>query len=79
MVIYREMNLCSTTSCRDIGPPLFVGQSDYGMIPQDTAGSLDMGVFNGIYHIITWNRHFIINNSEYLHLFLFLLVKLAMQ
>ena len=35
-----------------------------------------MGVFNGIYHIFTWNRHFIINNSKYLHLFLFLLVKI---
>ena len=38
-----------------------------------TAGSLDMGVFNGFYHIITWNRHFIINDSEYLHLFLLVL------
>ena len=53
------------------------GQSDYRRIPQDTAGSLDMGVLNGIYHITTWNRHFIINSSKYLHLFL--LVKIAMQ
>ena len=56
-----------------------MGQSDYRKIPQDTAGSLDMGVFNGIYHIIKWNRHFRINNSKYLHLFLFLLVNIAMQ
>ena len=56
---------------------LKMGQSDYCRIPQDTAGSLDMGLFNGIYHIITWNRHFIINNSKYLHLFLY--VKIAMQ
>ena len=28
-----------------------------------------MGTFNGIYHIVTWNRHFIINNSKYLHVF----------
>ena len=41
----------------------------YRRIPQDTAGSLDIGLFNGIYHIITWNRHFIINNSKYLRLF----------
>ena len=29
-----------------------------------TTGSPDIGVFNGIYHtcIITWNRHYIINN-----------------
>ena len=45
------------------------GQSDYRRIPQDTAGSPDIGVFNGINHIITWNRHYIINNSKYLHLF----------
>ena len=44
------------------------GQSDYRKIPQDTTGSPDIGVFNGIYHIITWNRHYIINNSKYLHL-----------
>ena len=50
----------------------------YHRIPQDTAGSLDMGVFNEIYHIITWNRHFIINNSKYLHLFFFV-GKKAMQ
>ena len=34
----------------------------YRRLPQDTAGSPDIGVFNGIYHIITWNRHYIINN-----------------
>ena len=51
----------------------------YRRIPQDTAGSLEMGVFNGIYHITTWIRDFIINNSKYLHLFLLLLVKIAMQ
>ena len=44
------------------------GQSDYRRISH-TAGSPDFGVFNGIYHIITWNRHYIINNSKYLHLF----------
>ena len=44
-------------------------QSDYRRIPQDTAGFPDIGVFNGIYHIITWNRHYIINKSKYLHLF----------
>ena len=38
------------------------GQSDYRRLPQDTAGSPDIGVFNGIYHIITWNRHYIIKN-----------------
>ena len=45
------------------------GQSDYRSIPQATTGSPDIGVFNGIYHIITWNMHYIINNSKYLHLF----------
>ena len=49
----------------------------YCRIPQDTAGSLDMGVFNGIYHIITWNRHFIISNSKHLHFIS--LVNIAMQ
>ena len=34
----------------------------YRRLPQDSAGSPDIGVFNGIYHIITWNRHYIINN-----------------
>ena len=39
----------------------------YGRLPQDTVGSPDIGVFNGIYHIITWNRHYIINNSKCLY------------
>ena len=41
----------------------------YRRVPQDTAGSPDIGVFNGIYHIITWNMHYIINNGKYLHSF----------
>ena len=41
----------------------------YRRLPQDTAGSPGIGVFNGNYHIITLNRHYIINNSKYLHLF----------
>ena len=41
----------------------------YRRLPQDIAGSPYIGVFNGIYHIITRNRHYIINNSNYLHLF----------
>ena len=28
-----------------------------------------MGVFNGIYYIIAWHRHFIIKSSKYLHWF----------
>ena len=32
----------------------------YHMLPQDTTGSPDIGVINGIYHIITWNRHYYI-------------------
>ena len=34
----------------------------YRRLPQDTAGSPDIGVFNGINHIITWNRYYIINS-----------------
>ena len=34
----------------------------YRRLPQDTAGSPDIGVFNGIYHTITWNRYYIMNN-----------------
>ena len=41
----------------------------YRRLPLDTAGSPDIGVFNGIYHFITWNRLYIINSSQYLHLF----------
>ena len=39
----------------------------YHRLPQDTAGSPDVGVINGIYHIITLLS--IINNSKYLPLF----------
>ena len=57
MPLCASVYLCLVVTCwerTDLLALVCGGQSDYRRIPQDIAGSLDMGVFNGVYHIITW-------------------------